>query len=65
MISLDLVFKIAATGIVVTVLNQVLVKAGRDEQATMVILAGLITVLLIMIKQIDSLFKTIKMVFDL
>lgn len=65
MVNLDLVFKIAAAGIVVTVLNQVLVKAGRDEQATMVILAGLIAVLLIMIRQIDSLFKTIKLVFGI
>lgn len=63
--NLDLVFKIAATGIIVAILNQVLVRAGREEQATMVTLSGLIAVLLIMIKEIDSLFKTIKMVFGL
>ena len=63
--NLDLVFKIAATGIIVAILNQVLVRAGREEQATMVTLSGLITVLMIMIKEIDSLFKTIKMVFGL
>lgn len=63
--NLDLVFKIAAAGIIVAILNQVLVKAGREEQATMVTLSGLIAVLLIMIKEIDSLFKTIKTVFGL
>lgn len=63
--NLDLVFKIAAVGIIVAILNQVLVRAGREEQATMVTLSGLITVLLIMIKEIDSLFKTIKTVFGL
>ncbi len=63
--NLDLVFKIAATGIIVAILNQVLVRAGREEQATMVTLSGLITVLLIMIKEIDNLFKTIKTVFGL
>ena len=63
--NLDLVFKIAATGIIVAILNQVLVRAGREEQATMVTLSGLITVLLIMIKEIDNLFKIIKTVFGL
>lgn len=63
--NLDLVFKIAATGIIVAILNQVLVRAGREEQAIMVTLSGLITVLLIMIKEIDNLFKTIKTVFGL
>ena len=63
--NLDLVFKIAAAGIIVTILNQVLIKSGREEQATMVTLSGLITVLLIIIKEIDSLFKTIKTVFGL
>ena len=63
--NLDLVFKIAAAGIIVAILNQVLVRAGREEQATMVMLSGLITVLLIMIREIDALFKTIKTVFGL
>ncbi|MCL2311945.1 MAG: stage III sporulation protein AC [Firmicutes bacterium] len=63
--NLDLVFKIAAVGIIVAILNQVLVRAGREEQATMVTLSGLIAVLMIMIKEIDTLFKTIKMVFGL
>ncbi|MBO6126406.1 MAG: stage III sporulation protein AC [Clostridia bacterium] len=63
--NLDLVFKIAAAGIIVAILNQVLVRAGREEQATMVTLSGLITVLLIMIREIDTLFKTIKTVFGL
>lgn len=63
--NLDLVFKIAAAGIIVAILNQVLVRAGREEQATMVTLSGLITVLLIMIREIDTLFKTIKTIFGL
>ncbi|MDR2074515.1 MAG: stage III sporulation protein AC [Oscillospiraceae bacterium] len=63
--NLDLVFKIAAAGIIVAVLNQVLIRSGREEQATMTTLAGLIAVLLIMIGEIDSLFKTIKSVFGL
>ena len=63
--NLDLVFKIAAAGIIVAILNQVLVRSGREEQATMVTLSGLITVLFIMVKEIDSLFKTIKTVFGL
>ncbi len=63
--NLDLVFKIAAAGIIVAILNQVLVRAGREEQATMVTLSGLINVLLIMIREIDTLFKTIKTVFGL
>jgi stage III sporulation protein AC len=52
-------------GIIVAVLNQVLAKAGREEQATMATLAGLIAVLTIMLKEIDLLFKTIKSVFGL
>jgi stage III sporulation protein AC len=63
--NLDLVFKIAAVGIIVAVLNQVLVRAGREEQATMATLAGLIAVLMIVVKEIDVLFKTIKNVFGL
>lgn len=62
---IDLVFKIAAIGIIVAVLNQLLKRAERDEQAMMVTLAGLIIVLVIIVNQIASLFDTIKDVFDL
>ncbi len=61
----DLVFKIAAIGIIVSVLNQVLIRSGREEQAMMTTLAGLIVVLMMIIHQIDTLFKTIKSVFGL
>lgn len=63
--NLDLVFKIAAVGIIVSILNQVLIRSGREEQATMVTLSGLISVLMIIIKEIDTLFRTIKTVFGL
>ena len=62
---IDLVFKIAAVGIIVAILNQLLKRAERDEQAMMVTLAGLIIVLVIIVNQIASLFETIKNVFDL
>lgn len=62
---IDLIFKIAAVGIVVAVLNQVLIRSGREEQAMMTTLAGLIVVLMMIIKEVDILFKTIKSVFDL
>ena len=61
----DLIFKIAAIGIIVSVLNQVLIRSGRDEQATMTTLAGLIVVLMMMIEQISLLFETVKSVFGL
>ena len=61
----DLIFKIAAIGIIVSVLNQVLIRSGREEQATMTTLAGLIVVLMMMIQQISLLFDTVKAVFDL
>ena len=61
----DLIFKIAAIGIIVSVLNQVLIRSGREEQATMTTLAGLIVVLMMMIEQISTLFDTIKTVFGL
>lgn len=61
----DLIFKIAAIGIVVSVLNQVLVRAGREEQALMTTLAGLIVVLLLIINEISYLFDTVKRIFDL
>jgi len=61
----DLIFKIAAIGIIVAVLNQLLIRSGREEQALMTTLAGLIVVLLMMTKEIAALFDTIKDVFDL
>lgn len=61
----DLIFKIAAIGIIVSVLNQVLMRSGREEQATMTTLAGLIVVLMMMIEQIKLLFDTVKSVFGL
>ncbi len=61
----DLIFKIAAIGIIVAILNQVLIRAGREEQAMMTTLAGIIVVLMILIREIDVLFRTIKTVFNL
>ena len=61
----DLIFKVAAIGIIVAVLNMLLVRAGRDDQAMMTTIAGLIVVLLIVIQEISSLFDTIKNVFGL
>lgn len=61
----DLIFKIAAIGIIVAVLNQVLIRSGREEQAMMTTLAGLIVVLLMIVQQISGLFDTIKNLFGL
>ncbi len=61
----DFIFKIAAIGIIVAVLNQLLVRSGREEQAMMTNLAGLIVVLMMIVQQIDVLFKTIKTLFGL
>ena len=61
----DLIFKIAAIGIIVAVLNQLLIRSGREEQAMMTTLAGLIVVLMLIITEISTLFDTIKAVFDL
>lgn len=63
--SVDLIFQIAAIGILVSVLNQVLIRSGREEQAMMTTLAGLIFVLLIIVRQISVLFETVKSVFGL
>ena len=63
--NVDLIFKIAAIGIIVAVLNQLLKRAERDEQAMMTTLAGLIVVLLMIVNQIGDLFETIKKVFGL
>ena len=62
---IDLIFKIAAVGIIVSILNQVLSRSGREEQATMTTLAGLVVVLSILVKQISALFATIRSLFAL
>ena len=62
---IDLIFKIAAVGIIVAVLNQVLIRSGREDQAMMTTLAGLVVVLSILVKQISALFVTIKSLFAL
>ena len=61
----DLIFKIAAIGIIVAVLNQLLIRSGREEQAMMTTLAGLIVVLMMIISEISTLFDTIESVFGL
>lgn len=61
----ELIFQIAAIGIIVSVLNQLLIRSGREEQAMMTTLAGLIVVLLMIINEISALFDTIKNVFNL
>ena len=63
--NVDPIFRIAVIGIIVAVLNQLLVRSGREEQAMMVTLAGLITVLLMMVYEINTLFTTVKTVFGL
>lgn len=60
---IDLIFKIAAVGIIVTILNQVLVRSGREEQATMTTLAGLVVVLMILAQRIADLFSMVKELF--
>ena len=59
----DLIFKIAAIGILVAVLNLILVRSGRDEQALMITLAGLVCVLVIVVREISGLFELIKSLF--
>ncbi len=61
----NLLFKIAGIGIVVAVLHQILSKAGREDQAMMTTLAGMVIVLTIVIKEISELFDTVRTVFDL
>ena len=61
---IDLIFKIAAVGIIVAILNQVLSRAGRDEQATMTTLAGLVVVLMIVAQKISELFDLVQRLFD-
>ena len=62
---IDLIFKIAAIGIIVAVLNQLLIRSVREDQAMMTTLAGLVVVLSILVKQISVLFVTIKSLFSL
>lgn len=61
----DLIFKIAAVGILIAVLNQLLVRSGREEQAMMTTLAGLVVVMMILVQEISGLFQLIKTLFDL
>ena len=61
---IDLIFKIAAIGIIVAVLNQLLVRSGREEQALMTTLAGLVVVLMILVREISDLFRLIKTLFQ-
>lgn len=61
---IDLIFKIAAIGIIVSILNQVLSRSGREEQATMTTLAGLVVVLMMVVQEIADLFDLVKRLFD-
>ena len=61
----DLIFKIAAVGILVAVLNLLLVRSGREEQAMMTTLAGLVVVLMLLVQQISELFQLVKTLFGL
>ncbi|MBR2589331.1 MAG: stage III sporulation protein AC [Clostridia bacterium] len=63
--NIGFIFKIAAIGIIVAILNQILVRAGREEHAMIITIAGLIVVLMMLIPQIGELFTSIKSVFDL
>ena len=62
---IDLIFQIAAIGIIVAVLNQLLIRSGREDQAMMTTLAGLVVVLSMLVQQISQLFVTIKTLFSL
>lgn len=61
----DLIFKIAAIGILVSVLNQVLIRSGREEQAMMTTLTGLVVVLMMVVQKINELFQLVKTLFGL
>lgn len=61
----DLIFKIAGVGIVVAVLNQLLIRSGREEQALLTTIAGLVAVLYVLTKEIGNLFEAIKQIFNL
>ena len=60
---IDLIFKIAAIGIIVSILNQVLVRSGREEQATMTTLAALVVVLMLVVEKIAELFQLVERLF--
>lgn len=62
--NIDLVFQIAGVGIIVAVLNQLLVRSGREEQALLTTIAGLVAVLFILAKEIGNLFEEIKQIFN-
>jgi len=62
--NIDLIFQIAGVGIVVAVLNQLLVRAGREEQALLTTIAGLVVVLVILTREIGDLFEYIKQIFN-
>ncbi len=61
----DLIFQIAGIGIIVSVMNVLLTRSGRDEQALMITIAGLVIVLMMVVKEIAELFRTVKTVFGL
>ena len=63
--NVDLIFKIADIGILVSVLNQVLARSGRDEMATMTTLVALVVVLMMVVQEISALFDLVKTLFDL
>lgn len=63
--NVDLIFKIAAVGLLVAVLNILLTRSGRDEQALMTTIAGLVVVLVMLVQQVAALFDLIKSLFDL
>jgi len=64
-VNVDLIFKIAGVGIVVAVLNQLLIRSGREEQALLTTIAGLVVVLYVLTGEIGNLFQSIKQIFDL
>ena len=61
---IDLVFKIAAIGIIISILNQVLTRSGREEQATMTSITGLVVVLMMVAQKISDLFELVKRLFE-
>ncbi len=61
----NFIFKIAAIGIIISVLNTVLVRSGREDQAMLTTLAGIVVVLMMIIPQISDLFSTVRTLFDL
>lgn len=62
--NVDLIFKIAGMGMIVAILNQLLTRAGREEQALLTTIAGLVAVLLVLTREIGNLFDVIKNIFD-